>query len=103
MNEINFIDLFAGASGMSEGFINAGFTPVSHIEMNTEACETIRTRTAYHFLKSENYLELYYKYLKGNITKEKFFEKLPPEITKSTITLEINDKTIKPLFEEITN
>jgi DNA (cytosine-5)-methyltransferase 1 len=101
MNEINFIDLFAGASGMSEGFINAGFTPVSHIEMNTEACETIRTRTAYHFLKSENYLELYYKYLKGNITKEKFFEKLPPEITKSTITLEINDKTIKPLFEEI--
>jgi DNA (cytosine-5)-methyltransferase 1 len=69
--------------------------------MNTEACETIRTRTAYHFLKSENYLELYYKYLKGNITKEKFFEKLPPEITKSTITLEINDKTIKPLFEEI--
>jgi len=53
---LNFIDLFAGASGMSEGFVKEGFTPISHIEMNKEACETIRTRAAYHFLKSENYL-----------------------------------------------
>lgn len=30
MKELNFVDLFAGASGMSEGFINAGFTPEIH-------------------------------------------------------------------------
>lgn len=98
---LNFIDLFAGASGMSEGFVKAGFTPISHIEMNKEACDTITTRSAYHFLKSENYIELYYKYIQGKITKEKFFSSLPPEISKSTINVEINDKTIKPLFEEI--
>ena len=98
---LNFIDLFAGASGMSEGFVKAGFTPISHIEMNKEACDTITTRSAYHFLKSENYIELYYKYIQGKITKEKFFSSLPPEISKSTINIEINDKTIKPLFEEI--
>lgn len=86
---------------MSEGFVNAGFTPISHIEMNKEACDTITTRSAYHFLKSENYIELYYKYIQGKITKEKFFSSLPLEISKSTINVEINDKTIKPLFEEI--
>jgi DNA (cytosine-5)-methyltransferase 1 len=35
-----FIDLFAGAGGLSEGFRNAGFTPVSAIESNTDAAET---------------------------------------------------------------
>jgi DNA (cytosine-5)-methyltransferase 1 len=98
---LNFIDLFAGASGMSEGFVKEGFTPISHIEMNKEACETIRTRAAYHFLKSENYLEPYYKYLKGKITRDKLFKDLPPEIITSTLNIEIDDKSIKPLFQEI--
>lgn len=28
----NFIDLFAGAGGLSKGFISAGFKPTAHLE-----------------------------------------------------------------------
>ena len=40
----NFIDLFAGAGGLSEGFLQAGFKPVAHVEMNEFAARTLETR-----------------------------------------------------------
>lgn len=101
MKELNFIDLFAGASGMSEGFIKAGFNPVSHIEMNSEACLTIKTRAAYHYLKSKNNLDLYYKYIKSEITQEAFYKEIPSEIINSVLNVEINDDTISGLFDKI--
>lgn len=54
----NFIDLFAGAGGLSEGFIRAGFEPVAHVEVENAACNTLRTRTAFHYLKSQNKYEV---------------------------------------------
>lgn len=100
-SKLNFIDLFAGASGMSEGFINAGFNPVSHIEMNPEACQTIKTRAAYHYLKSIDKLSNYNKYIKGEISKELFFKDIPLEIQNTVINREINDDTINDLFSII--
>ena len=47
----NFIDLFAGAGGLSEGFLQAGFKPVAHVEMNEFAAKTLETRSAYYYLK----------------------------------------------------
>lgn len=46
-----FIDLFAGAGGLSEGFIRAGFEPVAHIEMNKYACDTLRSRMKHYGYK----------------------------------------------------
>ncbi|WP_121667318.1 DNA cytosine methyltransferase [Mesonia aquimarina] len=98
---MNFIDLFAGASGMSEGFINAGFVPVSHIEMDKYACDSIRTRAVYHYLKENDKEDYYNDYLKGNISREELYEHAPKQILDSVLNIEINDKSIKSIFEKI--
>ena len=63
-----FIDLFAGAGGLSEGFVRAGFTPIAHIEMDKYACNTLKTRACYHYLKHNNLLSVYESYLKKLIS-----------------------------------
>ncbi len=64
MRKLTFIDLFSGAGGLSEGFIRAGYEPLAHIEMNKFACDTLRTRVAFHYLKNDNQLAIYEKYLR---------------------------------------
>lgn len=101
MSKLNFIDLFAGASGMSEGFIKAGLNPVSHIEMNEEACFTIRTRAAYHYLSKTKKTKVYNDYLKGIITRTDFYKEVPSSILDSVLNEEITDDSIKSIFKEI--
>jgi len=88
-----FIDLFAGAGGLSEGFIQAGFEPIAHVEIERSACNTLKTRAAYHYLKSKGEYKRYIKYLKGDITREKLYSYLPDEIRDSIINLPIGDET----------
>ena len=73
----NFIDLFAGAGGLSEGFIQAGFEPIAHVEIEKSACNTLKTRAAFHYLKANNQYEIYISYLRGEITREQLYEKIP--------------------------
>ena len=101
MPKIKFIDLFAGAGGLSEGFVKAGFTPVAHVEMNKDACDTLRTRTAFHWLKEKGQEEEYYDYLKGTITRDELWNKIPDHLIKSVINKEISEDTLPIIFEQI--
>lgn len=101
MEKLNFIDLFAGASGMSEGFIKAGFNPISHIEMDKDACDSIKTRAVYHYLTKEGNEKNYIDYLKGNISREELYGQVPKEVLDSVLNIEITDDSIKGIFSKI--
>ncbi len=89
MNKLNFIDLFAGAGGLSEGFIRAGFEPVAHVELDKAACYTLKTRAVYYYLKSIDKFDTYVSYLKGEITRQELYSSVPSEILDTVINLPI--------------
>ena len=97
----NYLDLFAGAGGLSEGFIRAGFNPIAHVEMDRSACYTLRTRMAYHWLKENDNLEQYADYLKGDINRKEFYNSVPDEVTESVINEEIGKETLSDIFCQI--
>lgn len=99
---MNFIDLFSGAGGLSEGFINAGFNPIAHVEIDSNACKTLETRLLYHKLKDEDKLDYYYDYLLGNISREKFISNYGNiELLDSVINTPIGGENNKVIFEKI--
>ena len=100
-SELNYLDLFAGAGGLSEGFTRAGFKPIAHVEMDRAACFTLRTRMAYHHLKANNNLEQYANYLKGIIKRKEFYGSMPDDVVKSVINEEIGKETLQEIFSEI--
>lgn len=102
MEELNFIDLFSGAGGLSEGFINAGFTPIAHVEIEKSACDTLETRLVYHKLKSENKTQKYYDYISEKMTREDFLKDFAnSEISNSVINMQIGGDNNKIIFEKI--
>lgn len=97
----NFIDLFAGAGGLSEGFVQAGFHPIAHVEMNPFASQTLKTRTAYYHLKSIGKLQIYYDYLQGKISQDKLYQQIPSELLSSVFCETMSGQTLPSLFESI--
>jgi DNA (cytosine-5)-methyltransferase 1 len=104
MRELNFIDLFAGAGGLSEGFIRAGYNPLAHIEMDKNACDTLRTRAAFHHLQDNGMLFLYENYLNNKQEKEdgsKLWTKVPDAVTNTVIQATIGEGTISDIFSKV--
>ena len=96
-----YIDLFAGTSALSEGFLRCGFMPVAHVEMNPEACLTIKTRQAYHYLKDNHEEDIYRQYLKGEIKRDELYSHIPEALLSSVINSEISDDSIESIFGKI--
>lgn len=102
-NKITYIDLFAGAGGLSEGFIREKFVPVAHIEKDKYASLTIKTRLAYHYLNGEGKESVYYNYLRGGAKSEHLYDCLPKELQETVIDKEISNENITNIFETINN
>jgi len=99
---IRFIDLFAGAGGLSEGFLQAeGFEAVAHIEMDTAAANTLKTRTAFHHLSATNNVEAYNDYLKRKITRDDLLTLIPSEKIERIINDTISQFTKESLFSKV--
>lgn len=52
--QFTFVDLFAGCGGLSEGFYKEGFKALLHLEINSTACETLKTRMKYYEYSEED-------------------------------------------------
>jgi DNA (cytosine-5)-methyltransferase 1 len=104
---MNYIDLFAGAGGLSEGFIRAGFEPIAHVEMDQAASFSLKTRTVYHYLKEKKQFEIYESYLKGEITRNQLYSYAPQELLESIINLPIgaenNERIHKCIQRQLQN
>ena len=102
--EYTFIDLFAGAGGLSEGFIKAGFSPIAHIEMKQDACNTLKTRSAFHYLTAQGKLSIYEDYLKNKVEGTDgsiLWNQVPPEVTNAAICATIGEDTINGIFKKV--
>ena len=100
-NSPTYISVFAGAGGLSEGFIKAGFSPIAHVEMDKAASFTLKTRNAYHWLKENDKTSLYVDYLNGKITRSELYNLIPESDIDSVINSEISEFTIKDIFKKI--
>lgn len=101
MSKLKYIDLFAGAGGLSEGFIREEFEPVAHVEMSAEAADTLKTRIAFHHFSQKKNLTKYYSYLQQDISRNELWDSIPQHLLESVINEEISDNTIESIFEKI--
>ena len=101
MHSLTFIDVFAGAGGLAEGFIANGFKPVAHVEMNKHACDTLVTRLSYYYLKENGKLDVYFKYLRGEISRDELLKCIPMSVINSVINETITDDNIDDIFSFI--
>ena len=98
---LTFIDLFAGAGGIAEGFLKKEYHPIAFVEMLEDACFTLKTRLAYYYLKKNNKLEIYNAYLQGSIKREDLYKEIPNELLESVLNYEMKEENIGEVFNKI--
>ncbi len=101
--KLNFIDLFAGAGGLSEGFIQAGFNPIAHVEMNEFAAQTLVTRSAYYYLTQTGQSAAYYDYLRGKKSRDAMLDMVPKRIKDTVLFETMSDETLPGICKKIDN
>ena len=98
---ITYLDLFAGAGGLSDGFASVGYQPIAHVEMDEDACNTLKTRECYYYLQSTNNKKKYFNYLRKKISRDELYSLVPNEILDSVICETMSDESMPSIFEKI--
>lgn len=98
---LTFLDVFAGGGGLSEGFIQEGFEPVAHVEADEAACNTLRTRAAFHWLSASGHLDVYSDYLDGRINRDRLYSCIPRSVIGSVINDEIRPGTMRRIYKKV--
>ena len=81
---MNFIDLFAGCGGLSEGFYQEGFNCLAHVEIDKYACITLKDR-----MKFYDYCDDHIKkaVLELDITSSKSLDMIKNSVNNKTVDL----------------
>lgn len=99
---INVLDLFSGCWWLSEWFFNEWYNFIGHIEMDQWACESLKTRALYHYLKENNKTQEYAEYLQWLVTRDYLVEKynLEDEL-ENIMNIEISDDTYPGILKKL--
>lgn len=97
----NYLDIFAGAGGLSEGFLRADFDPVAHIEMDPAACYTLKTRLAYKWLLDHHQENIYHDYISARINRNALYDAVPEDLLNSVLNYEISRDNLEEIFDAI--
>ena len=98
---LNIFYLFDGGGGLSDGFIQEGYEPVAHVEADGAACNTLRTRMAYHWLAAAGREDLYADYLAGEIGRDQLYAAVPQGVIQSVVNDEIRPETLGRIYLKI--
>jgi len=101
-NQFTFIDVFSGAGGLSEGFTRAGFTGLAHIEADSSAAYTLKTRLAREYLHQSGKGKIYESYLKKEIERSELWQNVPSELLESVINRVIDRESVSEIKRSIT-
>ena len=95
---INIIDLFSGAGGLTEGFRNQQYKILGHVEKEKAACETLKLREVYYYLKKKNKLGLYNDFLNSKTSIEDLLKHVPQEKLNKILNFAISQENIHSIF-----
>lgn len=81
---INFIDLFAGCGGLTEGFYKQGYNALAHVEIDHWACESLKTRMKHYGYSDTDVTKAV---LEKDITSEDIIETLRGVVGDQTVDI----------------
>src|ERR1017187_6732931 len=102
-------DLFAGPGGVGEGFSalehdRVEFDVVLSVEKDPAAHQTLLLRSFFRQLVDDEQRQLYYQYLRGDLTRERLFAACPAaakEAKARSLHLELSPQTTRRVYAQM--